>query len=341
MSIVDFLLAFFIFAVYFTDTKIIIIVNFLVRFFELINILFIQKNCVMESQIILDSLSNAYSFDGRNLVSLGKVTEMRELWQGKIFQIGKDIYVKKQDDQHNDYFEKWMTNAEFYEFGSGDDFVNQQFSKVGDCLLFVEKNKAGFKKLPDGISDVFNSLKISEELKSRKKFVLFSDGRYYICCEDKNGEPQILTDDVLANNECGMSFVWGCDGYVLRNNKFEQMPWSLVYDRSEEYHLFLLNNFVFAVFDSTEIRPLGSFVVIKHTDVSDILLTGTTYGNECFHLGDDFIDRVVYSPFDDDCHINKDGSITHEYLFRCDGEEFDCFDVYKIVNGHYTCVHHS
>ncbi len=49
-------------------------------------------------KIILDAASNAYLFDGTHAESMGKAETIKDLWFEDVFAIGKDIYLKKDDE---------------------------------------------------------------------------------------------------------------------------------------------------------------------------------------------------------------------------------------------------
>ena len=99
----------------------------------------------MESRIIIDENKNAFALNGTKLEPLGEANELKNIWQQKVFKIGKNLYFKKE----NDIFLLAENIDSTYEIKI-DDFAWKQFELVGDVLVMVDTDMDGIKKFFSG-----------------------------------------------------------------------------------------------------------------------------------------------------------------------------------------------
>ena len=105
----------------------------------------------MEKRIIIDENKNAFALNGTKLEPLGKANELKNIWQQKVFTIGKNLYFKK----GNEIFLLVENIDSIYEIEI-DDFAWKQFELVGDVLVMVDTDMDGIKKLDKAYAPYLN-----------------------------------------------------------------------------------------------------------------------------------------------------------------------------------------
>lgn len=285
-------------------------------------------------KIIMDEKSNIFQFDGKTAERLGKPETFLELWAGIIFQIGEDIYYKK-----DDVYTLLAKKARFYKFQIEEIEPIEQFNMLGDYFLFVENGVSGFIELPIKFAPLFEHDSHKTAEMNGKGFILISEAGHQLYKLDENYIPQLCSYSVAAN-ENSHYFFWNGFFYSCKEkNSVEIAECQFLYE-GDTYLLFEACKYVWAVFEDGKVSCLGIFKSIEETEVSDILVTEDT---EYWHLGSDFIEHVVSTYYDkmedfsDKVYVGRNGEIRRRYtmsMSRYDPlETFD--EIYRLVDGHY------
>lgn len=286
-------------------------------------------------KIILDAASNAYLFDGTHAESMGKAETIKDLWFEDVFAIGKDIYLKKDDE-----YSLLATDAKFFAFGAGDPFAEKQFEVINGECLYVEPGTPGILRFPN--NPAYASLYASEIPELQKTgFVIHSPENgcsVYLL----NNERTVVRSEVPALF-CDNALFWNGHGYILKDSKFIRRPWKL-FCQKDVYLLLELGDVLWVLYANGKIDTLGRLKEKVPTQNGDILVTQKDNHECCYYLGKNEPQCVVFVYDNEQSYrINRDGSIEYSYIFRMSTYDPDTYvsETYQLKDGAYQCVRHE
>ena len=286
-------------------------------------------------KVILDAASNAYLFDGTRMEAMGKAEKLQDVYNGMIFAIGRDLYLKKGDE-----YSLLAVDAELFAFGAGDPFAEKQFEIIkGECL-YVEPGIPGILRFPN--NPAYASLYAPEISDLQEKgFVIHSKankGHVYLL----NDEKMVVCSEIPAFF-CNNTLFWNGHGYVLENGKFIRQPWKLCYQK-DAYLLMELGCVLWVLYANGKIDTLGWLIEKVPTRNGDILVTKNNHCESCYYLGENGPQHVVSVHDEEQSYrINQDGSIEYSYIFRMSAYDSDTqvSETYQLKDGRYQCIHHE
>ena len=284
-------------------------------------------------KIILDADFNAFLFDGTHVQSMGKAEKITDLWQGIIFSIGNDLYLKK-----NEEYVLLAEKAEFLSFGSANPYAEKQFEMVSGECLYVEAETPGILRLPNIPQYAPLYAKDIDNLKDKAFVVNTKDDKYKVYLF--NGE-EVLLSDAEALFCCG-TLLWNGHGYVLQDEQFTRQTWKLI-RQTNSYLLFMLKGVLFVFGTDGTYRALGALEETVSTPNGDILVTREGKSTFCYYPGNETVQCIVRVDDDQYYRITPDGSVYYSYTFRMSYYDSDTHieEVYQFQDGSYVRTAHD
>ncbi len=287
-------------------------------------------------KIILDASSIAYSFDGTKMEALGKTEKFLHVWNGLIYSIGNDLYLKK-----GDIYQLFASEAKLFCFGKRNPAAEKQFELLGDILLMInpllDVNLPGLQKLPKEFADFF----LPQQIPQEPAFVVKEkNGPYQVYFYDEESGIKVSEQSCInLSNDWHTCFWWNGGGYVLKEDGFTQISCNLIY-QNEFYIVANVGNTGIVV--NREYGLMRSFscaVSLINTEQAPLLSVAKGY----WHLAEEDVDHIATAHGErEDCYLNPDGTIVHNYVYE-DREGPDVFvtDKFKFVDGAYKCILHE
>ena len=263
----------------------------------------------MENIIVADGRSNLYEFDGTKMKSLGTPKKFKDVWKGRIFQIGYNYYFKDKDTYHllGDEGQTYVLRS----FGNEDPFVNKQLFKFGEHYLLVEPDTPGFVELTYLYGPLLASIK-SFDFKDRA-FVLIGGKKFEIYILDENEKPKKLTELFYNSPEDG-AFEYKNAAFVLENGVYVRKPWRLFGPYNDDYGLFAAGKAVFKLLSYGTFEFLGTSydrkAKLHDTKIGTKILFLSGSGTY-WHLGENFVEQILSVDCDAEVSIDCDGNIRY------------------------------
>ena len=284
-------------------------------------------------KVILDAASNAYLFDGTRMENMGKAEKLQDVYNGMIFALGKDLYLKA-----GETYTLFAQNAELFAVTESEQPFKKQFELIGDVLLMINPNKPGFKKLEKEYAKVF----LPQASDRKPLFVLKTkDGKYRVYTTNgENGFSPSETMPVCLHSNV-LSFWWpdsGC-GYTL-NSKNELIPvYSYLIYQNDAYAIFNVAGLGLRINKAGELKALGGDAAVASTIPENIVLR---VGNGYWHLGKKDVQHIATAYERESCSLAQDGTVTYEGVREyLDGPDIYITNVYQLKGDAYECVKHE
>ena len=285
----------------------------------------------MERRIIIDEHQNVFALNGTNLEPLGEASEMKNVWQQKVFTIGKNLYFKK----GNEIFLLAENIASTYEITIAV-FARKQFELVGDVLVMVDTDMDGIKKLDKAYAPYLNWT-----IPCKEKPILFlkqEDNKIlFVVIEDENGNIRLSEQKVFYLDKNSSFLYWNYRIYSYSGGEFNLAPFYM--------HLIFINDpdddddirTAIAIDKDGNMTPLGEDAEIVETP--NAILLKSSKG--VYHLKKDAFRCVTSSCYSDNFFdVEGDGTIVHEYTIeQSDAPDVSGQDVYRMIDGEYRLVH--
>ena len=284
----------------------------------------------MEKRIIIDEHQNVFALNGTNLEPLGEASEMKNVWQQKVFTIGKNLYFKK----GNEIFLLAENIESTYEIKI-DDFAWKQFELVGDVLVMVDTDMDGIKKLNKAYAPYLNWT-----IPCKEKPILFlkqeNEKSLWVVIEDENGNIRLSEQKVFYLDKGSSFLYWNYRIYSYSGGEFNLAPFYM--------HLIFINDpdddddirTAIAIDKDGNMTPLGEDAEIVETP--NAILLKSSKG--VYHLKKDAFRCVTSSCYSDNFFdVEGDGTIVHEYTIeQSDAPDVSGQDVYRMIDGEYRLV---
>lgn len=286
----------------------------------------------MEKRIIINEQQNVFALNGTNLEPLGKACELNDVWQQKVFAIGKNLYFKKE----NDIFLLAENIDSIYEIKI-DDFAWKQFELVGDVLVMVDTDMDGIKKLDKAYAPY-----LDWTIARKEKPILFlkqeNEKSLLVVIEDENGDVRLSEQKAYYLDKNSSLLYWN---YRIYSYSFKRKEFFL----SSLHLLFAGDNYLIFISDDTtsaaiaidkkgNMTPLGEEAQIVERPNATLLKS--TKG--VYHLKKDALRSVIDTNLSDgSSYINDFGTIYHYYT-KPIGAGIRCTDEYRLVDGEYRIV---
>ncbi len=284
----------------------------------------------MEKRIIIDEHQNVFALNGTNLEPLGEASEMKNVWQQKVFTIGKNLYFKK----GNEIFLLAENIESTYEIKI-DDFAWKQFELVGDVLVMVDTDMDGIKKLNKAYAPYLNWT-----IPCKEKPILFlkqeNEKSLWVVIEDENGNIRLSEQKVFYLDKGSSFLYWNYRIYSYSGGEFNLAPFYM--------HLIFINDpdddddirTAIAIDKDGNMTPLGEDAEIVETP--NAILLKSSKG--VYHLKKDAFRCVTSSCYSDNFFdVEGDGTIVHEYTIeQSDAPDVSYQDVYRLIDGEYRLV---
>lgn len=293
-------------------------------------------------QVLIDANSNVMTFDGKNLETIGTAIPMSEPVKNKIYAFGNDLYSKVGDE-----YKLVAENAEVFYLGTPRQQAEQQFKKLNidellDVYVYHDKKDNSIQPFPM-IQEYLDIFYPDDLNNSSPNMVIIQKGQnQHLMCINKEETVLILADKAIGNEE---AFFWHGGIYTrLNNTLFARIP--VIIEHVNNSYMVIRDNAdnksTFVIDADGNVDYLGTFNRILTTDVSTILSTRKDNIDSCWHLGDNFIKKVVVSVADKDIvEILQDGYIVHHYKTDVgydNGGIIDATQVYHLNDdGNYVC----
>ena len=287
----------------------------------------------MESRIIIDENKNVFALNGTKLEPLGKANELKNIWQQKVFTIGKNLYFKK----GNEIFLLAENIESTYEIKI-DDFAWKQFELVGDVLVMVDTDMDGIKKLDKAYAPYLDWTKSEKE-----EPILFLEQvnkkSFLVALENENGNVRLSEQKAYYLDKNSSFLYWNYRIYSYSGGEFDLAPFYMLF-AGDNYLIFINDpdddddiRTAIAIDKDGNVTPLGENVGIIERQNTTLLKS-----LECvYHLKKDVIRRVTGSCYSDDFFdIEDDGTIVHKYIIeQSDAPDVSYQDVYRLIDGEY------
>ena len=284
----------------------------------------------MEKRIIIDEHQNVFALNGTKLEPLGEASEMKNVWQQKVFTIGKNLYFKK----GNEIFLLAENIASTYEITIAV-FARKQFELVGDVLVMVDTDMDGIKKLDKAYAPYLNWT-----IPCKEKPILFlkqEDNKIlFVVIEDENGNIRLSEQKVFYLDKNSSFLYWNYRIYSYSGGEFNLAPFYM--------HLIFINDpdddddirTAIAIDKDGNMTPLGEDAEIVETP--NAILLKSSKG--VYHLKKDAFRCVTSSCYSDNFFdVEGDGTIVHEYTIeQSDAPDVSGQDVYRLIDGEYRLV---
>lgn len=280
-------------------------------------------------KIILDAASNAYLFDGTRMENLGKAEKLQDVYNGMIFAIGKDLWLK-----NGETYQLLATDAELLAITEPETPFEKQFELIGDVLLMTMPNKPGFSKLNKEYAKVF-----LPESTEKPLFVLKTrDNRCKVYVADgENGFRPSETAPICLSD--GLLSFWlpdsGC-GYTL-NSRNEFIPvYSYLIYQNDAYAIFNVDGLGIRINKAGELKKLDGDAAVASTVPENIVLR---VGSGYWHLGKSDVQHIATAHEGESCRLDLDGTVTYESVWE-DNEGPDIYttSTYKLQGDAYKLV---
>ena len=292
----------------------------------------------MEKKIIIDE-QNAFSFDGKKLKPLGKAYVMENIWQGKIFAVEKNLYVKKGDE-----LSLWVENFDsIYKVEIGEP-AKKQFELVHGILVMVEKGVAGIRKLAKAYAPYLDA-----KLSWKEKPIFFiekeKDDKVFAVIEDENGNIRLSEKKAVFIDKDSNFFCWN---YRIYNFSFDNVDFYLtslhLLFEGDSYLVFSndddeddnSHSLAIAIGKDGKVALLGEEPEIVKTQ--NAILLKSSEG--VYHLKKDELCCVTNACYSDNSFfIHDDGTVVHTYTIeQSDAPDISSEDTYCLVDGDYQLV---
>lgn len=296
----------------------------------------------MEKKIIIND-KDVFSFDGKKLKPLGKVCEMEDIWQGKIFTVDSNIYLKT-GNKFSLLVENFDTRFKM-EISS---FAQKQFELVHGVLVMVEKDVAGIRKLAKAYAPY-----LDVKLSWKEKPILFiereKDDKFFVVTEDENGNIRLSDQKAVFIDKYSNLFCWN---YRIYNFSFDSEEFYLsslhLLFEGDSYLVFSNDDVIgddedynshsaaIAIGKDGKVTPLGGVPELKETQ-NAILLKSS---DGVYHLKKDELCCVTNACYSDNSFfIHDDGTVVHTYTIKqSDAPDISSEDTYCLVDGDYQLV---
>lgn len=274
-------------------------------------------------KIVTDAQSNAYLFDGTKMEAMGKLEAFRDVYNGIIFAIGKDLYLKKGEN-----YTLFAQNAELFTFAEPCYPFEKQFELIGDILLMTSPDKPGFLKLNKEYAKVF----LPKDTDGKPLFALkMKDHNWRIFVSDGENGFEPSKTECIGSDGKPFGFWWQGRGYeCLNENKLIPVCCHTIY-QNNAYLIVCVADFCLRINLAGEIKKLGYDGAIAQTRPENIILT---IGNGYWHLGKDDIQFIVAG---DNCELKSDGTITYTEVYEdYYGPDIYTTYIYKLKDGKYV-----
>ena len=290
----------------------------------------------MEKRIIIDEHQNVFALNGTNLEPLGEASEMKNVWQQKVFTIGKNLYFKK----GNEIFLLAENIESTYEIKI-DDFAWKQFELVGDVLVMVDTDMDGIKKLDKAYAPYLNWT-----IPCKEKPILFlkqEDNKIlFVVIEDENGNIRLSEQKVFYLDKNSSFLYWNYRIYSYSSGEFNLAPFYMLF-AGDNYLIFINDpdddddiRTAIAIDKDGNMTPLGEDAEIVETPNATLLKSS----KGVYHLKKDTFRCVTSSCYSDNFFdVEGDGTIVHEYTIeQSDAPDVSGQDVYRMIDGEYRLV---
>lgn len=290
----------------------------------------------MESRIIIDENKNVFALNGTKLEPLGKANELKNIWQQKVFTIGKNLYFKK----GNEIFLLAENIESTYEIKI-DDFAWKQFELVGDVLVMVDTDMDGIKKLDKAYAPY-----LDWTIAGKEKPILFlkqEDNKIlFVVIEDENGNIRLSEQKVFYLDKDSSFLYWNYRIYSYSGGEFNLAPFYMLF-AGDNYLIFINDpdddddiRTAIAIDKDGNMTPLGEDAEIVETP--NAILLKSSKG--VYHLKKNAFRCVTSSCYSDNFfYIADDEKIVHEYTIeQYDAPDISGQDVYRLIDGEYRLV---
>ena len=286
----------------------------------------------MESRIIIDEQQNVFALTGTKLEPLGKANELKNIWQQKVFTIGKNLYFKK----GNEIFLLVENIDSIYEIEI-DDFAWKQFELVGDVLVMVDTDMDGIKKLDKAYAPYLNWT-----IPCKEKPILFlkqeNEKSLWVVIEVENGDVRLSEQKAYYLDKNSSFLYWNYRIYSYSGGEFNLAPFYMLF-AVDNYLIFIDDDILTAIAIDKDgnMTPLGEDAEIVETP--NAILLKSSKG--VYHLKKDAFRCVTSSCYSDNFFdVEGDGTIVHEYTIeQSDAPDVSYQDVYRLIDGEYRLVH--
>lgn len=278
-------------------------------------------------QILIDDASNAFAFEGKKVTPLGKTVKFKDLWQGKVFAIGKDVYIKESEE-----YSLLAEDAKLFAFGKPDPYAQKQFETIGNKVLYVEQGVPGIVHFPNTKAYAPLYAPDLNDL-SNCAFAVYSAGKADVYVQ--NAELKLVCSQ--AHTEfCQGALVWNGHGYLVKDEVLIRSPWQLQYIMSN-YLILKLGEVLFAFYADGKIEALGTEERKEKTKVGEILVTKKDNATLCYYLGNELQQIVSVSGENEYFRIHYNGNIDYHNRYRMSYYDQDVEDtrLYVPENGRY------
>ena len=290
----------------------------------------------MESRIIIDENKNAFALNGTKLEPLGEANELKNIWQQKVFKIGKNLYFKKE----NDIFLLAENIDSTYEIKI-DDFAWKQFELVGDVLVMVDTDMDGIKKLDKAYAPY-----LDWAMSGKEKPILFlkqeNEKSLLVVIEDENGDVRLAEQKAYYLDKNSLFLYWNYRIYSYSGGEFNLAPFYMLF-AGDNYLIFINDpdddddiRTAIAIDKDGNMTPLGEYAEIVETPNATLLKSS----KGVYHLKKDTFRCVTSSCYSDNFfYIADDEKIVHEYTIeQYDAPDISGQDVYRLIDGEYRLV---
>lgn len=291
----------------------------------------------MESRIIIDENKNAFALNGTKLEPLGKANELKNIWQQKVFTIGKNLYFKK----GNEIFLLVENIDSIYEIEI-DDFAWKQFELVGDVLVMVDTDMDGIKKLDKAYAPYLNWT-----IPCKEKPILFlkqeNEKSLWVVIEVENGDVRLSEQKAYYLDKNSSFLYWNYRIYSYSGREFNLAPFYMLF-AGDNYLIFINDpdddddiRTAIAIDKDGNMTPLGEDAEIVERPNATLLKSS----KGVYHLKKDAFRCVTSSCYSDNFFdVEGDGTIVHEYTIeQYDAPDVSGQDVYRMIDGEYRLVH--
>lgn len=290
----------------------------------------------MEKRIIIDEQQNVFALNGTKLEPLGEASEMKNVWQQKVFTIGKNLYFKK----GNEIFLLAENIASTYEITIAD-FARKQFELVGDVLVMNDSNIAGIQKLDKAYAQFLNEdlfakekpILFFQQKKSKKALVVIEKGFGNICLSEKEA---IFLDDMC----CFLAWNSRIYSYFRKNDCFVLQSLHLLFE-GNDYLVFsckdeCLGECAYILKKNGEMIAVGTAPRL-HRFPNAILLE---FSNGVYHLkNDNFISVISFCYPENSYSVLDNGDIIYRFTIKYnDAPDTFSEETYRLVDGEYRIV---
>ena len=290
----------------------------------------------MEKKIIIDD-KDVFSFDGKKLKSLGQACEMKDIWQGKIFAVENNIYLKTGDE-----FSLLVENFDKVHEAEIGEPAQKQFELMGDVLVMVDDDVAGIRKLDKAYAPY-----LDWTLSWKEKPILFveryEDDVMFVVIEDENGDIRLSDQKAVYFDGYAVAFCWNCKiyRYASQSKTFYLSSLRMLVEK-DNYLVFAddcgdnEHSLAIAVGKDGKAMLLCEEPEIVETQNATLLKSS----DDVYHLKKDELCCVTNACYSDNSFfIHDDGTVVHTYTIeQSDAPDISSEDTYRLVNGNYKLV---